>query len=146
MGSVRGKVVVFAAIAIVVANAALFFWVRESAPGCFLTKDEMAGRWGAEGSGSGAEASAAATLAFALAVPEARTKHVRGMLEDHGLYGKSAEEIIARLGTPDGASPSAGMPAYKLDAQGWSLVFVIGNAFGKTNIVRDIVVWRHSCP
>lgn len=146
MGSVKGKVVVFAALGLIVANVALFLWVRDSAPGCFLTKDEIAGRWGAEGSEQGAEASAAATESFLQGPKEARKQHVRGMLGDHNLYGKSAEEIVSRFGPPDGSSPNAAMPAYALDSLGWNLVFVIGDAYEKKNVVRDVVVWRESCP
>ena len=141
-GAVKGKVVVLAVGAIIIANAALFFWARDSTPGCFLRKDEIAARWG-EAKPQGAFVDLPAD--FSAAAPSARVALVRSLIDDHSLYGKSAAESFDRLGPSDGLSPDPRMPAYRVGDEGWNVVLVIGNVAEKKDVVRDVVVWKGSC-
>ena len=137
MGRVKGKVVVLAVGAIIAANVALFFWARDSTPGCFLRKDEIAARWG-EAKPQGAYLDL--PVDFRAATPTARVALVRSLINDHSLYGKSAAESFGRLGPSDGLSPDPRMPAYRVGDEGWSVVLVIGNVAEKKDVVRDIAL------
>lgn len=132
----KGKWFVVVGLVVIAANLALFFWARESYPGCFLTKDEVAARWGA---------APASPEAFRSAPPEGRAALVHGLLSISSLLGKPPSNVEEALGPPDARFVVPEAPAYRIDApgepSGWTLVFALrgGN-------VREAVVWRKECP
>jgi hypothetical protein len=142
MRGVRGKWVVVGFAGIAVANLALFFWARESTRGCFLTKEEIAGRWG-EAPAQGAPLPTPEQ--FRVASAKGREPLVRGLMNEHALYGVVPSVIEERLGPPDGVGPQPGLPAYAVGDDGWNLVFVVGDVKGKVGVVRDVVVWKERC-
>jgi hypothetical protein len=145
---VKGRNFVVIVLAILAANVAVFFWARQSHEGCFLTRDEIAGRWGTSPvpqDGAGQEALA---REFGGATPADRVRLAHALIESKRLLGKAPADAVALLGPVDGTFSTPGMPAYRLqsppqeDGADWNLVLAVG----KGEIIRDVFVWRPRCP